>query len=312
MSSKRGLWKNIEPGDIIDIVAPASSSSARDFHNAIRFVHKLGLVPRAPRDIFGKDILCANTDSMRFKHLKKALYAKDSKVIWALRGGYGSLRLLPNLSKLKAPQNSKLFIGYSDTTAIHHFLNTKWNWPSLHGTMLEELGRGEGGRREIKDLLHALYGLSAEISYQNLKPMNSAARKPTTIRAKIAGGNLAILAATLGTPWAFSAKGKILIIEDIGERGYRVDRMLVQLQQAGAFKGVRAVIFGDFVGGEENREEDCIYLWQDVQKRFALEAKFPVFKGLPFGHGAFQRPVPFNTGAELKMGRKGSLRAKIK
>lgn len=304
-------WQPLQPGDVIDIVAPASSSTAKDFHNALRFVHKMGFLPRAPKEIFGKDLLCANTDSERFKHLKKALYAKDSKVIWSLRGGYGSLRLLPALAKLKKPQQPKLFIGYSDTTALHNFFNVNWNWPSLHATMLEELGRGQAGRLEIQDFIQILFQLSSKLTYENLLPMNAFARRKQSLRAPIVGGNLAILAATLGTPWCFSAKGKILVLEDIGERGYRVDRMLVHLQQAGALKGVRAVIFGDFVGGEENRDEDCVYLWKDVQKRFAQQASFPVLKGLPFGHGAFQRPMPFNTSAQLFLGREPSLQVSI-
>ncbi|MCB9026560.1 MAG: LD-carboxypeptidase [Bdellovibrionaceae bacterium] len=309
---KRQAWQSLEPGDIVDIVAPASSSSAKDLNNALRFVHKMGFVPRVPKDIFGKDLLCANTDSQRFKHLKNAIYAKDSKVIWSLRGGYGSLRLMPALYKLKKPKHTKLFIGYSDTTALHNFFNQQWNSPSLHGTMLEELGRGDAGQRELRDFVQVLFQLTDKLNFDNLQAMNSHARKIHTIRAPVVGGNLAILASTLGTPWNFSAKGKILALEDIGERGYRVDRMLVQLEQAGVFKGVRSVIFGDFVGGEENKAEDCKYLWRDVQKRFATEAKFPVLKGLPFGHGAFQRPMPFNTSAKLHLGRKCYLQVAIK
>ncbi|MCB0357771.1 MAG: LD-carboxypeptidase, partial [Bdellovibrionales bacterium] len=170
MSGKKKLWQALEPGDIVDIVAPASSSTGKDFQNALRFVHKMGLVPRAPKNIFGKDLLCANTDHWRYQHLKKALYARDSKVIWSLRGGYGSLRLLPALAKLKAPLQQKLFIGYSDTTGIHHFLNSIWNWPTLHATMLEELGRGEAGRREINDFIQILFNLTDSLVYEELEP----------------------------------------------------------------------------------------------------------------------------------------------
>ncbi len=301
------IWYSLQPGDTIDIVAPSSASSTKDLNNALKFVEKLGLIPRAPRDLLGRDLLCANTDEKRFLHLKKAFLSPDSKIVWSLRGGYGALRLLPALNRLRKPAQKKLFIGYSDTTAIHHFLNTKWNWPSLHATMLEELGRGEAGRREVKDLTTTLYGLDTKFIYKNLKPMNTLAARASFLKSRVVGGNLAILTSTLGTPWGFQARGKILVLEDIGERGYRVDRMLVHLAQAGAFDGVQALIFGDFVGGEENRGDDCVYLWQDVQKRFAKEAKFPVFKGLPFGHGAFQRPMPFNTRAELKTGRTGTL-----
>jgi muramoyltetrapeptide carboxypeptidase len=301
------VWYSLQPGDIVEVVAPSSLSSQKDFQNAIKFVEELGLIPRAPKNIFGKDLLCANTDEMRFQHLKQALLAKDSKIVWSLRGGYGSLRILPQLHQLKKPPSKKLFIGYSDTTGLHNFFNTKWKWPSLHATMLEELGRGEAGRREIQDLTRTLYGLDDELVFKNLKPMNKSARMNKNIHSQVVGGNLAIIAATLGTPWSFKAKDKILVLEDIGERGYRVDRMLVHMEQAGVFEGVKAVIFGDFVGGEENKGEDCVYLWKDVQVRFAKESKFPVLKGIPFGHGAFQRPMPFQTPCVLQTGSSPTL-----
>lgn len=305
----RKRWGALEPGDIIDIVAPASASAPSAAKQAIRFVERMGFEPRFPEGLQAKDLLCSNTDERRFHFLKKALQAKDSKAIWCLRGGYGSMRILSKLDQMRKPLTPpKLFIGYSDITAIHNFLNQQWGWPTLHGTMLEELGRGEGGRRELQDFRNILFRQKKEIEFASLKPMNTLAqKKDKVLHSSCCGGNLAILAASLGTPWQFSAKGKILLLEDIGERGYRVDRMLVQLHQAGVFKGVRALIFGDFVGGQENRDEDCVYLWKDVQKKFAEESSFPVFQGLPFGHGPFQRPIPLNTPSRLELGRRGRL-----
>ncbi len=301
-------WLGLEPGDVVDVIAPSSGSSKKEFKDAIKFLVKFGLTPRYPRDILGKDILCANTDKKRFQYLKDAIQTKDSKAIWCLRGGYGSARLLPELNKLRKPAHCKLFIGYSDTTALHTFFINKWDWSTLHGTMLEELGRGEGGQREIADFQNILFRRKTEIEYNKLKAMNQIAKDKRVINSKCVGGNLAIIEASIGTPWQFNGKGKIVIIEDIGERGYRIDRMLVHLEQAGIFKGVKALVFGDFVGGEENQEEDCVYLWRDVQKRFAKDAKFPVYKGLAFGHGPFQRPVPFNTKSQLILGRSGKLK----
>ena len=300
-------WQALEPGDVVDIVAPASDSTRKDFKKAIKFVEKFGLIPRFPKDLFGEDVICSNTDKKRFEHLKKALKAKDSKVIWCLRGGYGSGRLLGSLDKLKKPKQAKLLVGYSDITSLHNFLNNKWNWPTLHASMLEEFGAGFGGRREINDMKRVLFGVSDSMEFRSLTPMNSRARQVKTLRSSVVGGNLCILTSTLGTPWHFNPKGKILAIEEIGERGYQVDRMLNHLHQAGYFKGLRALIFGDFVGGEE---KDSSYLWKQVRNRFAKEADFPVLKGLPFGHGSFQRPMPFNTKAELKLGPECHLRVK--
>lgn len=297
-------WSPLEPGDIVDIVAPSSSSDKKGLKLAVEYIKNLGLTPRYQRGIFGSDLLCANSDEKRFKQLKNAINAKDSKVIWCLRGGYGSARLLPMLDKLSTPKFTKLLIGYSDITHLHMLVNYKWKWPSLHASMLEELGGGVTTKKELNDLRAILFGKKDEIVFEKLKPLNKHARVKKTVHSKITGGNLTILMASFGTPFQAHAKGQILMLEDIGERGYRVDRMLVQLRQAGYYKGIRALIFGDFVGGEE---KDSVALWKDVQKRFAASVNFPVLRNMPSGHSLKQRPVPLMTKTKLNLGLKPSI-----
>ena len=289
----------MEPGDIVDIVAPASSCTKNGLQKAIQFVKQLGLEPRVPHDIFGNNPLCSHSDEYRFHHLKKAIQSKDSKAIWSLRGGWGSARLLPKLTRLKAPKQSKIFIGYSDITALHMFFNCSWNWPTIHGSMLEELGRGGRSRHELLDFRNLIFGEVDSLEYKGLIPLNDSAQKKKNIRGTVVGGNLTIVQSSLGTPWQVLPKGKILVLEDVSERGYQVDRMLVHLDQAHFFKGVRALIFGTFTGGEER---NSLPLWKDVQKDFAKNSSIPVLKGLPMGHGKKQRPLPFFTPAQLKLG----------
>jgi muramoyltetrapeptide carboxypeptidase len=298
-------WKPLEPGDVVDIIAPASGTSESGLKKAQEFLERWGLVPRVPDDLYGPDVLCANSDEKRFEHFKSAIQAKDSKVVWCVRGGYGSVRILPFIHKMKKPTRFKLFIGYSDITALHGYLNMQWNWPTLHSTMLEALGNGAAGRREINDLKSLLFGESTTLSFDHLIPLNSAAEKKKIIHSKIIGGNLAVVCTTLGTPWAMKPKGnEILVLEDIDERGYEVDRMLVHLKQAGILTKMKALIFGDFVGGAE---KDNRYVWKAVQKQWAKDLTIPVLKGLPFGHGVFQRPMLLNTTCELKLGSRAKL-----
>jgi muramoyltetrapeptide carboxypeptidase len=108
----------------------------------------------------------------------------------------------------------------------------------------------------------------------------------------------------LGTRFAKSPKGAFLFFEDIGERGYRVDRVLLHLRMAGYFNGVKGILFGDFVSSDEPNGGSRV---PDVLQRFADEMKIPVFSGLEAGHGAFQRPLPFNTRAVLNCGPRGEL-----
>ena len=292
-------WKPLQQGDIVEIVAPASKSSMEGLQKAAQFVRKLGLQPRVPEDVFGgREQFCAHSDSQRFYHLKKAIYARDSKAIWSLRGGWGSARLLPSLSRLKHPRQSKLFIGYSDLTTLHLFFNSFWNWTTLHGSMLVELGQGESKGEEWSDFRKLIFGETKCLEYKGLIPLNDKARSERLIQSRVMGGNLTLLQSNLGTPWQSSLKGKILVLEDVGEKVYWVDRRLVHLQQANFFKGVSAIIFGNFIGESHHR------LWKYVREDFAQRLSIPILKGLPLGHGGHQRPMPFLTKAHLKLGEK--------
>jgi muramoyltetrapeptide carboxypeptidase len=141
-----------------------------------------------------------------------------------------------------------------------------------------------------------VFGEEDLISFK-LKAMNSAARKRgVVVRGPVSGGNLVVLQSTMGTKGAWDTRGRILFFEDIGERGYRIDRVLEQFEQAGMFSRARAVIFGQFTGGAESDGRNLI---PAVLKRFAEKAKLPVFGGLQSGHDVIQRPVPFETPSSI-------------
>src|SRR3984885_13844692 len=127
-------------GDVVDVVAPGFRSPPEQLELGIAFLERLGLIPRVPPNLFGEDLLCANTDARRFAQLRRALYARDSRAVWCVRGGYGALRIIERLQALKPPARSKLLIGYSDATTLHQLLNLFWGWPSLHGPLLDRLG----------------------------------------------------------------------------------------------------------------------------------------------------------------------------
>jgi muramoyltetrapeptide carboxypeptidase len=252
-------------------------------------------------------MLFANTDERRLAHLRAAVYAEDSNLIWCVRGGYGSIRLLEGMARWPKPRRAKMLLGYSDVTTLHAFVNQRWGWPSLHGPMLERLGRAVAPS-ERKFQLDVIFGRRAEASFGALKPLNHAARAARVIRAPILGGNAAVLQSSLGTPFALDPRGAILFLEDIGERPHRVDRMLTQFRQAGWFDRARAVVFGHFqLAAEADRRQ----LRRDVFPRFAAEVKIPVLGGLPVGHDPRrQLTLPLNTPAVLSLGPRGSLRVR--
>ncbi|MGZ3723560.1 MAG: S66 peptidase family protein [Bdellovibrionales bacterium] len=290
----------IQPGDIVDVVAPASACTKEELKLGIRALHALGLVPRVPKDIFAKSLLFSNSDDKRLAQFKKAIYARDSRFIWCVRGGYGAIRLMPEIAKWKRPAHSKILLGYSDITTLHVYLNQKWKWPTLHGPLLDRLGRNALTPSEAKELFGLLYGGQSEVVFKNLKPLNKAARQKKSLRAPVLGGNMTVLQSGLGTPSSLRPRGDIIFFEDTGERPHRVDRMLAQFAQAGWFDGARAILLGQFM---LNNPKDRRGLWNDVFPRFAAEMKIPVLAGMPVGHDPrAQRTLPFNTPAVLKLG----------
>jgi muramoyltetrapeptide carboxypeptidase len=298
-------WKALKAGDIVDVVAPASACKPAELQKGIEFLKSLGLNPRVPKDLFRNVPLFSNTDAYRFEHLKNAILAKDSKVIWCTRGGYGSLRLLPLLQKLKRPSQTKLFIGLSDVTSLHMFFNQNWDWPTVHGPMVSRLGSGRARSSEVNEVCRLIFGEISQIEFKNLLPMNEMALKTKIIRAPVVGGNLETIASSQGTPWALEGRGKILFIEEVNERGYRIDRKFQNLIQSEALRGIKAVLFGDFIGGAEPESGELA--WKNVLKDFSQSLKVPVFKGLRSGHGELQRPLPLNTKSVLLTGRRGKL-----
>ena len=290
-------WQPLQDGDIVDIIAPGWATTPEVLKSSLEFLESWNLKARVPKNLFKKNLITSNTDEARWAHLKAALLAKDSKVIWCLRGGYGSLRLLPDLAKIKKPSKVKLLIGISDITSLHNFFNHQWQWPSLHGALLDRIGQKNKVSPAIqKEMKRILWGESKEVVFKKLKPMNAAAKKVRRIKAPVVGGNLATLQPTLGTPYEFELNNKFLFLEDIGERGYKLDRMLVHFQQAGKLKHCKGILLGHFTGGDEPQGGNWV---KKALLAWAQESNVPVFSGMESGHDVNLRPVPFMTEATL-------------
>jgi muramoyltetrapeptide carboxypeptidase len=298
------LFYPLVPNDLIEIIAPGSSAPAESLHRGSEFLRGWGFQVHSDENILKPELYLANSDKYRFEALKKAILDPKVKAIWCFRGGYGALRLLPPLEKIKAPKQKKLLIGFSDVTSLHMFLNNKWNWPSLHGPLASSLGTEKFSDSNLKELQAALMNPEHVTDFANLTPMNAAAQKKKKIEAPVIGGNLMVLNSSLGTPWQVRTKGKILFLEEVGERGYRIDRMLHQFLQAGIFRDAKAVVLGDFIKGGESDGKDHVPV---TLENFFRELKIPVFKGLQAGHDEIQRPLFFNTRTVLTCGSVGRM-----
>jgi muramoyltetrapeptide carboxypeptidase len=305
MSSTLGSkWSYLQKGDIVDVVSPGFASTPDEVEKARKFLLKWGLVPRIPKNLIQKHFLHSNSDEKRFGFLREALQADDSKFVWCLRGGYGSNRLLPYLDKIRKPKQQKLLLGISDITSLHVYFGQQWNWPTMHASLLDRMGSGKVPPKIEKETMDLLFGKTKGIEFKKLRAMNQAAVDLKSVKSSIVGGNLVVLQSTLGTPYQLNVDGKILFIEDLGERGYRVDRILEHFEQAGLFKKCKGLIIGEFLGGKESNGK---VLWPQVFKSWAERLTIPVYNGMEAGHGIIQRPVPLYTKAVLTGGKKASL-----
>lgn len=297
------VFKKLAPQDSIAVIAPASAAPLERLNRGLDWYVKHRFNLSLPKDLLRPKLFFASPLDNQVRHIIQALHS-DSPIIWCLRGGYGSARLIPYLEELKKPTQKKLLIGFSDITALHLYLGQKWGWPTLHGRVLTQMGDAHADRVLYKKLLA---GELKEVRFKGLVPMNAAAKKVKSIKGTVTGGNLRLLECSIGTAWELEARGKILFLEDVGERGYSIHRMLVHLTQAGLLEGVKAVVLGDFTEGEEKDGTDRT---REALEAFAAEAQFPVLRGMPCGHAAKNHPLPLHTPATLRLGRRGELSVK--
>ena len=293
---KENSSKNHSFMDNLSVIAPGFRISFRRLKGCEAFLRTQGVEKKLSSFIFGKDLLFSHNKKARLHQLKNAV--KKGGLIWCLRGGYGSIELLEGLSQMKKPSQKSLLLGYSDITALHAFFHEKWNWPTLHGPLLEGVSESVMRQKDIRQLKGILSGGIKSVEF-SLKPLNTASKKlKKPLKGLVKGGNLSVLQTLIATPWQPKLSGAFLFLEDINEKGYQVHRMLVHLEQSGMLKGVKAILLGSFLDQKEPRK------LQSVLKKWAEEnCQLPVFSGLPCGHGRRQATLPMNTKAHLFQNR---------
>ncbi len=286
-------------GDLIEIIAPGSHTAAENLQKGAQALRSWGYRVSYNEELIRPDLFLANSDTQRFAAFKSAMMNPNSKIVWCLRGGYGSIRLLPMIDKMQIPKNKKLLIGLSDISSLHAILNQKWNFPTLHASLIDRLALEQLKPENIYELRQALENPEHVTLFENLKPLNRAGSTKRSIKSKVVGGNLMVVTSTLGTPYQLETAGKILFLEELSERSYRIDRCLQQMKQAGLFKNLKAVVFGDFTNCDEPNKDNHV---AKVLENFFSGMSIPAFTGVETGHGDLQRPLFFNTETHLTCG----------
>lgn len=297
-------WNFLKKDDVIDLVAPSSGATDQTLNQIVLFLEEIGLKPRVSKDLKGAEFLSSNTDDARARHLIAALHDVHSKAVWCIKNGYGAGRILPYLAKINKPLRPKLFIGASDSTPIHLLLNHSWKWSTLYGPTLDKLISKGMSAKSLEELIYIIRGKKQEIHFEDLKPLNEAARVPSTLNCPVIGGHLSKISLTLGTTWSNNPAGSILFLDEASARAHEIDSYLEHLIQSGYLSKLKAVIFGSFFNCNEPNG-DC--LWGPVIDRFAASAGIPVLTGILNIGANFMRVIPFGAGAELVTGVKGRL-----
>ena len=280
----------LAPGARVALVAPAGPlRGAEDVERGCANVRALGWEPVVGMHILERADYFAGSDAVRLADLDAALRDPRIDGVWCLRGGYGVMRLLDGVDFDALRRRPKALIGFSDITALHAAVGVRCGLGSFHGPV----ARGALSAFSRESLARATTGGGDPCgTAPDARPLRGGRAS-----GRLVGGNLALLAALVGTPYAPDLADAILVVEDVGEAVYRVDRMLRQLLLSGALAGCRAVVAGAFT--EVPPSEDAVRTTDDVVAEIAEILEVPCLAGIPVGHIADQWTLPLGAAAEL-------------
>ena len=278
--TKAGLvkFRPVEPGGRIALVAPASPFERAEFDAGVAELGRLGFDPVFDDSIFAREPIVAGPAERRAEALITALSRPDVDAVLAVRGGYGSAEVLPWLAASPIAGARRALVGYSDITALHAYLNCHVGVTSVHGAMID-------GRLSKGPASYDPTSFKACLGRRPLGEMTAPALdvvRAGEATAPLFGGTLTQIGASLGTPYAFDPPAPyVLFIEDVGERPYRLRRILTQLAQSGRLSGAVAVVAGEM---DRCVEPGGATTAKDVIAEFFRAFPGPVLFGFPSGH----------------------------
>ena len=282
----------LEPGSRVALVSPAGPlRDERDLERAIENTRSLGWEPVVGKHVLDQEGYLAGTDEHRLADLNR--FAGDSSIdaIWCVRGGYGAMRLLDGLDIDAWRIRPMALIGYSDITALHAALVAGAGLVTYHGPT---------ARATLTDFTRDSFRQIVTRGAAGYRVSGGDIRclRPGRARGRLVGGNLALIAALVGTPYAFDLEGAILVIEDVNEAIYRIDRMLMQLWLSGGLRKVAGLAFGQFTDIPEDQSTEIRSL-DDLLAEVADECGVPCVASIPVGHIDDQWTIPLGRMAVL-------------
>jgi muramoyltetrapeptide carboxypeptidase len=280
----------LRPGDLVAIAAPASAFDRAAFVRGAEFVAAQGYRVTWRDDILARAGHFAGDDERRAAELNAWLCDPEVKAILFARGGYGTSRILDRLDLGARRRRPKAIAGFSDLTALLLSVTRRAGIAVFHGPLVANAGTGTAGERDMARLLDLLSGKPGPRAHRGLRAL-----RPGHARAPVTGGNLSLLAHSIGTPFQVQTRGRILFVEEVNEPLYRVDRSVRQLLLAGALRGVAGLVLGRFSGMRPAERRAVPRLFLEALGSRAV----PAVSGFPAGHGSPNRALPFGVPATL-------------
>ncbi len=286
--------KKLKFGDTLGLIAPSGAVRTEGaIARAAAETERMGFKVKLGESAGQKYGYLSGTDEVRARDINSMFRDDEVDAIVCLRGGYGAMRILDQLDYDMIAKHPKIFMGFSDITALHIALLERCGLVTFHGPMaaanwadksLDDFSR--------ESMYRALMHAEPVGELVNPPEYPKQTVNPGQAEGQLVGGNLMLIASSLGTPWELDTKGRIIFIEEVGERTYCVDRMLTQLRLAGKFDDCAGVVFGDFADCPIEYPEFGLSLEEIIRDVVSPSGK-PVFTGLRCGHCSPKLTLPF-------------------
>ena len=290
--------KALKKGDTVAIIAPASPADKNLIDSCINSLENLGLNVVVGKSCTSEYGFLSGTDDIRANDINSMFANKSINGIFAIRGGYGCARLLNLIDFNLIKKNPKVFIGYSDITALHIAINQKSKLITYHGPMVStELIKGLD---EYSFNYYNKFLFCNDNMIELCNPIENPIKtiNPGIAEGKLIGGNLSLICSSLGTKYEINTKNKILFLDEVGEVPYKVDRMLTHLKQSGKLKDANGIILGDFTDCVAPKDKKSLSL-DDIFNEIILPLKKPTIYNLACGHCLPTLTLPL--GAKIRL-----------
>ncbi len=281
--------KPLSQGDRIAIVSPAGYIDPRHVHAAVDVLQQQGWRPYIGDHALGRSGSYSGTDTERFHDLSRALCDPSVRAVICSRGGYGAVHLLERLDALPIAADPKWLVGFSDISALHALMAQK-GIVSVHAPMTKDIALGPENP-DIAELFSILRGNRPVQRFQA-----SQFDRPGIATGRLLGGNLAVIAELIGTPFDVIRPGSILFIEDVEEPIYKTERILYQMRLSGRLSSLAGLIVGQFTGSRPNANYSIV---EEMIADMVYPYDFPVAMNVPFGH--VDHNIPLLSGARATL-----------